>query len=284
MKKIVTLFFVVCLCGMTGYGQVKTPVPSPKSVVTQEVGLSEVKVEYSRPGVKGRTIFGDLVPYGEKWRTGANASTKVTFGDDVRVNGNELKKGTYALFTVPGKSSWDIIFYSDLTSWGVPSSKEYDAEKEVAKFSVEPSSTKDMVETFTIDVHSLKDGEATLALMWEQTKVSMTIELETDKQVMASIDKVMAGPGYRDYLNAARYYHSSGKDMKQALEWINKADELNPGKFWVLRTKSQILGELGEYKQAISAAEESMKLAEEAGNANYVKFNKEAIADWKKKK
>ena len=252
------------------------------STLTQAIGLSEVKIEYSRPGMKGRTIFGGLVPYNEIWRTGANGSTDITFSDDAMVNGHGLKAGKYALYTIPGEKEWTILFYKNADHWGTPG-EDYDEAQVAAKFVVESESMPFKVETFTIGVNNIKADMADVLLYWESTFVSFSVTFETEKMVMASIDKTMKGPSAGDYYRAARYYFDSEKDLNVAHKWITRATEMRDDAFWMFRIKSQIEAKMGDYDKAIQTAKKSILLAEKAGNTQYVKFNEEAIAEWSMK-
>jgi len=260
--------------------QVKTPKPSPHSKTTQTVGLTDITVEYSRPSMNGRAIFDGLVPFGKTWRTGANENTKITFGDDVNIDGKSLKKGTYAIYTVPNKDSWDIIFYSDATNWGTP--KEWDESKVALKTSTQPIEIGGKVESFMILFDELKMDSAVLGFLWDSTYVGVKIDVPTNELAVKSIDKVLAGPTANDFFSAASYYRKSGKDLGQALKWITKANELNKEAFWMMREKSLIYAAAGDKKSAIEAAKKSMLMADKAGNTNYIKMNKESIAEWSK--
>ena len=264
--------------------QLKTPAPSPVASSTQEVGLSKVELNYSRPSSKGRKIFGDLVRFGEMWRTGANAATKVTFGDDAMVGpaNSKLLKGTYALYTIPNKDKWTIIFYTNTSYWGTPN-ENYKEEEVAAKFDVPVVKLNDAVETFTIGVNNLRNNGADIEISWENTKIVVPFKFDTDAKVMADIKSQMDGPSAGTYYAAARYYLDEKKDMNQALEWVNKALEKGGDKFWILRVKALILAELGKYGDAIKVAEASTELAKKEGNADYPKLNEASIAEWKKK-
>jgi len=278
-KLLIALLFVGTL---SATAQVKAPAPSPMSKTELKVGLTDVTLEYSRPSMRGRTIFGNLVPYGKTWRTGANANTKITFGDDVTIDGDSLKKGTYAIFTVPNAESWDVIFYSDATNWGTP--RNWDDSKVAVKTTAKVINFPDMnMETFTIVIDDLADGKSgTLNFLWDDTVVAVKIGVPSDAIAQASIDKVMSGPTANDYFAAASYYRKSGKDLNQALVWVTKATELRKGAYWMMREKSLILAAMGNKKGAIEAAKSSLATAEEAGNADYVKMNKESITEWSK--
>ncbi len=260
--------------------QIKTPAPSPSSKITQTVGLVDVTVEYSRPSMKGRTIFAadGLVPYNELWRTGANSATKLTVNNKIMVGGKSLEKGSYAILSKPSTSNWEFYFYPyEAGSWS-----SYKEKTPVATVSARPTKSNS-TETFAISFNNLKDDSAQMSFAWANTSVGFDINVSTDEDVMANISKVLAGPTKGDYYNAASYYFSSGKDMKTAYEYVKKATDGDDQKFWQLRRRSQIEAGLGKYKDAVNTAKKSMELAEKAGNAQYVKFNKEAIAEWSKK-
>ena len=274
-------FLIVVGFSFTINAQVKTPQPSPFSKVEQVVGMTDVTIEYSRPGVKDRTIFGELAAYGKTWRTGANKNTTIAFSDDVTIDGQILKAGTYALYTVPNKKSWEVIFYTDTNNWGTP--QEWDESKVAVKTSAKVHEVPFIVESFTLDINNLRDSSATLDIMWEKTYVSVPFEVPTDKNATASIEKAMAGPSVNDYYNAAVYYLKSSKDLNQAKVWIDKAVEMREKPaFWHIRQQSLIYAKLGKTKDAIKAAKRSLELATEAGNSNYIKMNKESIAQWSK--
>lgn len=279
MKAKLFLLSLATVVATSVQAQVKTPRPSPNAEIEQEIGLTEIEVEYSRPSAKGREIFGGLVPYETMWRTGANAATTIKFDDDMKVEGMEIKQGKYSLFTIPGKEKWTIVFNArdDINVW------DYDESGEVLRFDVEPIELKDMVETFTINFNEIRDDAVTMELIWEYTKVPIKITTNTDQAVMASIEKTMAGPEARDMYLSARYYYQNDKDVKQALEWIQKASELDPDKYWVEKWHAEILAANGKYKEAITVATKSMELAEKGGNDQYVEVNKENIEKWKKK-
>ncbi|MDP3358988.1 MAG: DUF2911 domain-containing protein [Lutibacter sp.] len=275
------MLFAVVGITSTINAQIKTPQASLAAKMEQVVGLTDVKVEYSRPAMKGRTIFGNLVPFGEVWRTGANANTKITFSDDVTIGGKELKKGTYAIYTIPNQSSWEVIFYSDATNWGNPA--KWDETKVALKTTVEITPMPKKIETFTLSFDDLSNNSGVLGISWENTYVGVKFEVPTDKTTLKSIETAMAGPTKNDYFQAATYYHTEGKDLKQALEWMKKATAGDDPAFWYLRRMSLIQADLGDKAGAIATAKKSLAAAEKAGNADYVKMNKESIAEWTKK-
>lgn len=281
MKKII-LAMTIVLTSLNGIAQVKTPAPSPKSTVEQMVGLTEVTVEYSRPSKKGRTIFGDLVPFGKLWRTGANKNSIITFSDDVVIKGQTLKKGSYAIFTTPKVDMWEVVFYADTENWGTPENWN---EKNVAlSTNVDAQMLGNAVETFTIGINNIDNNSATLELSWDKTLVAVKFEVPTHKTAMASIEKVLAGPTSGDYFSSAQYFYQSNGDLNKALEYVNKAIDLNKDKpFWYTRQKSLIQAKLGDKKGAIETAKISLAAATAAKNDDYVKMNNDSIAEWSKK-
>lgn len=284
MHKSLSLLALLCWAAIatTANAQVKTPQASPTATIKQDVGLGTVELVYSRPSAKGRKIFGELVPFNELWRTGANASTKLTFSEDVKVGGVALTKGTYALYTMPGAKEWSIVFYKNSTFWGAPG-KDFAEADVAARFNVPVMTLRDMVETFTMNFSNLRNNGADLDLSWEMTKIVIPIVTDTDTKVMADIKNQLAGPSGDTYYSAARYYYEEKKDLGQALEWINKALDKNGEKYWMLRLKSNIQADSGKYKDAIATAERSMELAKTDGNNDYVRMNEKSIAEWKKK-
>lgn len=278
MKKIMLLFGVLGMTFST-QAQIQTPQPSPFSKVEQTVGLTEVTLEYSRPNMRARTVFGDLVPYGRVWRLGANENTRITFSTDFSVGGKELKAGTYALFAIPKENTWDIVFYSSAQNWGAP--QELDESKIVAKVSAETYKLPMTIETFTMGFDDLTSSGATLGIMWANVYAGVKFEVPTDKIAGASIDQVMKGPSASDYYAAASYYFQEGKDIKQAKTWIDKAMSMMPNPaFYQLRQQSLIYAKAGDKKGAIELAKKSLKASEEAGNPDYIKMNKDTLKEW----
>ncbi|WP_237276042.1 DUF2911 domain-containing protein [Tenacibaculum ovolyticum] len=277
MKKIVLSLFVAAIA-LTTNAQIKTPAPSPSSKLEQAVGLTDVTLDYSRPGMRGRTIFGDLVPFNKVWRTGANANTKVTFSNNVTIDGKELKKGTYALYTKPAKDSWEVIFYTDSNNWGTP--RKWDASKVALSTTAKVQPMPMKIETFTLSIDDITNSSAVIGILWENAYVGVKFNTPTDKGVEASITKTMLGPSAGDYFSAAKYYLDEGKDIKKAKTWINKAVDMTKDKprFWYSRQQALILAKAGDKKGAIKAAKASLAGAEKAGNADYIKMNKDFLS------
>ncbi|MBK7881170.1 MAG: DUF2911 domain-containing protein [Saprospiraceae bacterium] len=275
MKKLILLLFLSISLSLSA--QIQTPAPSTFCKIEQKFGLGTISIEYSRPSMKNRKVFGELVDYNTLWRTGANKATKITFTDDVMIEGKSLPKGSYALYSIPGELSWDLIFYSDWDQPGTP--KNYDISKEAIRVQAIPELLTTSIETFTIDINDIKNDEATLNIKWENTGIAVKIKTDVDSKVVKSIEKVLAGPSSDDFFLAARYYFDSGKDLNTALGWIQKANTMDP-KYWKLRIESLILAKLGRRTEAVEVAQRSKALAAADGNEDYVKMNNESIAEW----
>lgn len=260
--------------------KITTPQPSPFGTVTQKVGLTDVAIEFSRPGMKGRTIFGDLVPYGKIWRTGANANTKVTFSSDVIVDGQTLKAGSYGIYSIPNKDKWEVMFYSEADKRGVP--RDWDDAKVAAKTSVDVYPLPMGIETFTISIDDVTNNSASIGIMWEKAYVGIKFEVPTDELVEANIDAVLsATPKAGDYYNAAVYYSQNDKDIKKASEWMDKAMSMTEKPaFWQLRQQSLIYAKAGDTENAIATAKKSLAGAQEAKNDAYIKMNTESLKEW----
>lgn len=262
--------------------QLETPQPSPKGKIEQKVGIMNVAVSYSRPSMKGRKIFGDLVPFGKEWRTGANEPTAVTFSDAVKLEGHDLAAGTYALYTIPGEKEWAIIFNKNAAS-GPPR----DLKEDVLSFKVTPARSAVPVETFTINIADIGMDAANLELAWENTVVRFRMAFDVDSKVMAAIKKSTENPyaGVAGmYYQAASYYFNTNRDMQTALAWVDKSLEMNKNPYWVWRLKSQIQAALKDYAGAIASAEMSKERAKAMGNEQFVRINEDAIAGWKSMK
>ncbi|PKQ46205.1 DUF2911 domain-containing protein [Confluentibacter flavum] len=280
MKKLLLLLLTMTTV-LTVNAQIVTPQPSPFSKVEQKVGLTDVTLEYSRPNMRDRKIFGDLVPYGQVWRLGANQNTKITFSTDVKVSGTTLKAGTYAIYAIPNATAWDVIFYTDANNGGLPA--EWDDSKVAVKVNAEIYPLPMNIETFTITFDDLTSNSGTLGILWEKVYVGVKIDVPTDDMVLASINNVMnATPTGNDYYNAAVYYLQEGKDIKQAKTWIDKAITMagDKAQFWQLRQQSLIYAKAGDKAGAIAAAKKSLAASEEAGNGDYVKLNKDSLKEW----
>ena len=267
------------------FSQINTPRVSPASEVEQMVGLTEIEIEYSRPSMRGREVFGNLVPFGKVWRTGADNSTKISFDTDVIISGKTIQSGTYSIFSIPNKESWEIILYSDVELWGVP--RDWSENKIVFSsiFDVKKLKKSNTVETFTISFNDLTNNDVNMSISWENTSVDIKIEVPTRSMVESDINKVLSdNPKSSDYYAAAVFYRQENINLDKALEWMNKAIEMNESpRFWQYRQQSLIMAANDKFAEAVDAATKSLNLAIEADNQDYIKMNRESIAEWSKK-
>lgn len=278
MKKTVLFLFTVAL-SLTGFAQIEIPQPSPFQTIEQKAGLTDVTLEYSRPSMRGRKIYGGLVPFDKMWRTGANANTKITFSEAVEIGGKTLEAGTYAIYTKPGAQSWEVYFYNDADNWGTP--EKWDESKVAAQTTAQVYPLPMDVQTFTISFDDLTNDSTNLGFLWEKTYVAVPIKFMTDKAVTANIDRVMSGPTANDYYSAAVYKLQSGDDMSQAKTWIDKAVEMSDEPaFWMYRQQSLIYAKSGDKEGAVKAAQKSLELAQKAGNDDYVALNTKSLKEW----
>lgn len=278
MKNV--LIVLLMIVGLSAEAQVQTPQPSPGAMLSTVVGLTDVKVEYSRPKAKGRKIFGAgsdvLVPFGKLWRTAANVGSKVTFSDDVKFGGSDVPKGTYLLLTIPGATDWTVILYKDVAMGG--NTDGYDQTKDQARATVKSEKLTEKVETFTIEISDVAENSksANLQIMWENTSVKVPITVDFDAKVMKSIEaSTKVNPG--NLYQAANYYYDNGKDLKQALEWVTISSAANPNAYWMTHLKAKIQKSLGDKKGAMESALASKSVAEKEKNADYVKMNDDLI-------
>jgi len=274
MKKLI--FAVIAACSLLiAEAQLKTPAPSPTQNVKQDFGLASIELSYSRPGVKGRKIFGDVVPFGQVWRTGANEATTITFGDEVTIGGVKLPAGKYGLVTIPDKKSWTIIIskQTDITN-----PQSYKKDMDVVRVTANVNTTKAAVESFTMQFANVKSTNCDLQIMWDKSAVVLPIATEIDSKIMANIEKEMKGDK-PPYFQAAMYYMNNGKDLKQALAWFNKAVEAEPNAFWIQHQWANCLAKLGQKNEAKAAALKSKELAIAAKNDDYVKLNDKLLKE-----
>lgn len=283
LQKLKSFSAAIALTAITATSinaQLKVPAPSPLQTVKQAFALSDITVEYSRPSAKGRVVYGDVVPFGKVWRTGANNSTRITFGEDVKVEGNDVKAGTYAIYTVPNKDSWEIMLYKDLTLGG--NVDEYKKENELLRFVVKPSTMKDdMVETFSIDFSEMTANTVKIELVWEKTRVSFKVVADIDAKIMKTIENTIVKDN-RPYFQAASYYYDNDKDLKLAGEWVDKAIANNPKAYWVVMLKAKIQSKQKDSKGAIATAEQVIVIATEEKDDAYIAQAKKLIAENKK--
>jgi hypothetical protein len=280
MKKVLVILMIAI--GFAVDAQIQTPAASPSGSVSTTVGLTEVKVNYSRPKAKGRKIFGSgnefLVPFGQLWRTGANNGTVIHFSDDVKIENYEVKKGEYLLLTIPNATEWTVILYSDVAMGG--NTAAYTQAKDVARFTVKPERLAERVETFTVNIGDISDDntQAKVQIAWENTSVKFPITVDYDIKVMKAIESgTKVSPG--NYIAAANYYFETGKDLNKALEWMTMGIENgNKEAFWNIHTKANIQYALKDYNGALLTAQQSLELAKKApSDFGYIKLNEDLI-------
>jgi hypothetical protein len=274
MQKILLLFAICSTILFSSSAQVlRTPAPSVPQFIRQDFGLSTIELSYSRPGVKGRKIFGDLVPYGKVWRTGANQATTLTFGDTVTIGGTTILPGKYGLLTIPGTREWTFIVtrQTDVTS-----AAAYKQDQDIVRVQASPHTLPFSVESFTIEFSNLTGSSCNLDLLWDNVAVGIPISTNTDAKVMEQIAAVMNRDTH-PYYPAALYYLENGKDLSKALEWFDKTITQEPGNFFFIYQKARTLAKLGRKQEAIAAAKQSMDLAKQNNNNDYVALNQKLI-------
>lgn len=255
------------------------PAASPPATLKQRVGVTDFEISYSRPSMKGRRIFGGLVPYGQVWRTGANQATKISFTTPVKLNGTEVPAGSYELFTIPGEDTWTVIVHQALSQWGAYS---YDAKNDVARIEVKPVALAAPVETFAIGFADLRDESATLYLAWEKTRVPVKVEVDAVKSLVPRIEAVMASDAeQKPYAQAALFYLQHDLNLDQAATWMDAAIAANPEAFYLVHYKARILAKKGDKAGAIAAAQKSLEAARKAQGGireEYVRLNEELLS------
>jgi hypothetical protein len=277
MKKILLTAFIA-FAFLNTNAQLKTPAPSPTQTIKQDFALSNIELAYSRPAMKGRKIFGDLVPFGNVWRTGANSATTLTFGEDVMIGGKKITAGKYGLLTIPDKKNWTIIITKQLD---VTSPSAYKQDQDVVRFDAKTMDLDMSMESFTMQFANVKPSTCDLYIMWDKTGVAIPISADVESKVMAQIDQQM-NKDNRPYFNAAMYYLENGKDLNQALAWFDKAIDANKTAFWIHHQRANCLAKLGKKDEAKVAAKKSIELATAAKNDDYVKLNEKLLAELNK--
>lgn len=254
------------------------PAPSPACTIKQRVGLTDIEVVYSRPSMKGRQIFGSLVPYGAVWRTGANNATKISFSTAVKLNGTEIAAGTYAFYTIPGENEWTIILNKGVGQSGT----QYDQAADVVRFKATPVKLSDTtIDTFTIEFNHVRDESAVITLVWEQTVVPVKVELDLTSKLVPQIEEAMsATEGRKPYYQAAMFYYDHDQDLKKASQWVDAAIAEREAHY-IVYLKAKILAKLGDKQGAIAAAKRSTELAIKAKDTGYVKMNEDLITSLK---
>ncbi|HLP39407.1 DUF2911 domain-containing protein [Lacibacter sp.] len=277
MKKLLLVAFCMGALVMAEAQQLRTPQPSTTQTVKQELGLGTVELSYSRPNMKGRKIFGDLVPFDKVWRTGANNATTLTFTDEVIIGGTKVPAGKYGLLSIPSANEWTIIISKQTD---VTSPAAYKQDMDVVRVKAKPMQLPWSFETFGISFENIKDNGCELMMAWDKTLVSLPITTDVDGKVMKQIETIMKADA-RPYFAAASYYANNGKDLNQAIVWFDKAIEQNPKAFWVYYQKASALAKLGKKAEAIAVSNKSIELAKEAKNDDYVALNEKLQKDLK---
>ncbi len=260
------------------------PPPSPKAVVKQTVGITDIEVSYQRPAMKGRAIFGSLVPYEKIWRTGADSATKITFSTPVKLNGTSVDAGTYELFTIPGKTEWTLIIHQNKSQWG---SYAYDAKNDVARIKATPVALPNAIESFSIGFADLKPAAATLYFAWEKTRVPVKIEVDLVGQMVPQIEAAMAATGAdkKPYFAAAMFYYENNLDLKKALAWMDAGLAEQPKAYWMIYRKGLLLAKAGDKAGAAAAAKKSLEVVAVEGKGElleeYTRLNNLLLASLK---
>lgn len=274
MKKLLLSFAIAGTFFQPAVAQsIKTPAPSTPQYVKQDFGLSTIELSYSRPGIKGRKVYGDLVPYGKVWRTGANNATTLTFGDAVTIGGTKIPAGKYGLVSIPDANEWTLIITRQLD---VVNSAVYKADQDVVRVKATPHALPFSVETFTILFGDVTSSSCNLQLLWENTMISLPITTDVDSKVMSQIDNVM-NKDTRPYFSAALYYLDNGKDLNKALEWFDKA-LAQDNAYYIVYQKARCQAKMGKKADAIATAKKGIELAKQAPNPDYVTLNEKLIA------
>ena len=267
MKKIIVLSFII-IQSLSIWAQEKVQIKltsaSPSASFQQEIGSSTIKMAYSRPLVRGRKIFGELVPFGKLWRTGASDCTTISTNEDITLGNNILKTGTYSIFSIPSENEWTIIINSDITLHGETG---YDEKKDVMRFTVPTEKTTNFYETFTIELNDINSkGEGFLKIEWENTMVKIPMKSKADKEILALIDKYIIKEKSQNatlLFQAANYYSATGRANNQAVSWLAEAEKLDPENFYYPTLRQKVSLELKDYPNAIEAAKKALTIAEQ---------------------
>jgi hypothetical protein len=277
MLKIFQLSMVlIFILSLSTFGQqLKTPRPSPDATVIQFVGVTEVKIDYSSPGVKGRKVWGELVPFGEIWRTGANEATTITFSDAVKINGNELPAGTYAIHTIPNENEWEFIFSKDTK---VDGSSTFNKDNEVLRVKAKPEEHHFM-ERMTFLFTDVTDNSASVNLLWDKLNVSFNIETNTKELFLSKAREQLS---WSPTFQAAQYCLTNNTNLEEAYKWIEASCLINEV-YWNTRVKAQIQNKLGMKNESIATMEKAIALGSKMEEAPFDYDNmKKMLEDWKK--
>jgi len=277
MKKLLLSVAASYIFFSTEAQQLTTPQPSPTANIKQNFALSNIEISYSRPGVKGRKVFGDLVPYGKVWRTGANNATTITFGEEVIIGGKKVPAGKYGLLSIPGETEWTFIITKQLD---VTSPAAYKQDQDVVRVTCKPEALPFSIETMMINIDNIKSNSCTIGLVWENVFAGFEVTSDVDSKVMAQIKGSMENDN-RPYFAAAQYYIDNGKDLSKAVEWLDKAYVQNPNAYWVLYQKARAQKMLGKKADAIATSNKSIEIAKKEKNDDYVALNEKLQKEMK---
>lgn len=278
MKKVAALAFLVSL-GALGAAQadIKLPKPSPGASVKAEIGTAAVTIDYHRPGVKGRKIWGELVPYGQVWRLGANNATTITFTDAVKVEGKEVPAGTYGLFAIPAQDKWTLILNKQPKQWGA---YFYKAEEDVLRFDIQPQAGP-FTEWMVFEITPAGSGKAVVEMAWENLRVPFRVEVDANAMAWKSVDEALAGsPTWEDYQTAAHWALQTDQRLDEAMTWIDKASAMQES-FWNHETKARLLQKAGKVDEAVAHLDKAMKLAEGKAPKEYIAGLEKLKGEWK---
>ncbi|WP_184544256.1 DUF2911 domain-containing protein [Mucilaginibacter sp. FT3.2] len=277
MKKtylLVATMLLACL-SYKSYAQVpRIPEASSTQTLIQDFGLGKITVTYSRPNVKDRKIFGGIIPWGQVWRTGANAATTITFTEKVLIEGNSVPAGTYSLFSIPEKNEWTIILNKVVKQWGAYSYKQ---SEDFLRFNIKPTRVSEKRETFTMAFANSTTKSSDLYLVWDRTAAKIHLETDDDAKITANIDELMKGDRRPYYFNAIQYYYENNKDVDKALGWVYEAEKIDAKGPWFKLWESRLLLRKGDKAGAIAAAEAGIALAKSSKDDEYERLNKEAL-------
>ena len=273
------IFFLCLLLTFNIFSQIQTPAPSPATNVQQTIGLTDITLEYARPSVRNRVVFGNLVPFNKIWRTGANENSIISFSTSVKIGDTDVPAGKYSVYTIPNENSWEFILYSDYNNWGLPS--DWDENKVVVRQKFTPIKLENKIESFKFALDDLTNNSFTLGITWGYFYLPVEIKLPTTSIVMSSIEEVLKDPTSSDLYKAAVYLLQENRDLRMAKEWMNQSIAMmeNP-RFYQLRQQSLIYAALKDYKMAIKVAKSSLEKSILAGNADYEKMNQDSISIW----
>ena len=276
-------FFLIgaCLFSILVQAQIALPRISPASKIHQTIGLTDFEIDYSRPGRRGRTLLGEIIPFGRIWRVGANESTKFSVSQTILVNGDTLEAGIYALYAFPEKEEWEVVFHADTSHWG-DGRTAYDSTMDVLRVKATPYAEEHDVENFRIDFQDLTHNSGKMIWAWGTFRIAIELVVLTDDFVMNDIKKqIWTNPTSLTYYESARYLQEQHKEQEAALRYLDRAEIIGGPKYYIYRVRALVLAQLERYEEAIRAAEASKLLAEEEGKDEFVRLNNKSIKDWR---